>query len=270
MAIGGSASRERRRAGPSLPDGLFNIAGFGNPQTITRPTIQIVTNPHDIHTAQRLQGLRYFSEGYVCEGDIKPSGVLNDAIDPYKDRSTYFTVSDEITPTKPLVVARQINCDTDGSFPVLDHMDLFPGACAKIKRLDASQCVEISGLAKVPGTPQTMVLLLYRAMWHHSLAQGHDKWIMASDRRLTRNLREMFGGALEVIGETQHYLGSPSDPMLLDSRHGLETLLQECLDEANSETGINKRSIAATLIDGLDRDLLPKVQRDLIAQVFLL
>lgn len=239
---------------------------FGNPEAIKTPLVRIATG-EQILTAQRLHAWRYLEEGYVKKSDITEEGVLSDLIDPYKPLSTYFILSDEHTPRQPVVVARQIEFDPNNVFPVLKNMTLWPSGEKAVDKVDHPRCVEISGLAKVPNARRSLTLMLYRDMWHFSLKESHDKWFIASDIRLTEDLKAMFNGAIQSIGPTQDYLGSPTDPMLLDASHGMTTLLEECLD-LYPEQPIDRKEIVALLLEGLDLEFLSEKDRLLIQKLF--
>lgn len=246
---------------------LFDLSLMGDHSEETKLYAEVATSEEQIYAARVLHAYAYLRAGYVNENDIE-NRVLTAGIDPYVNRSTYFIIANNSETPRPIVVARQIAYDHTRSFPLLENMKISPSSRDVLDGIDLPNCVEISGLAKMPGASKFYTLLMYRDMWQYSIKHGHDKWFIASDERLTKSLENMFGATITRLGDTQNYLGSPTDPMLLDSRNGLEILLQECADGQEAGHILDKKTLLAILIEGLDQMLLPQEQQDLIKQVF--
>ncbi len=173
-----------------------------------------------IAAARRLHAAVYMDRGYVGPEAITKTGQLRVSHDPYQRHADYFVAFSQIGGQLAVVAtARQIIARRDhghNSFPMYRHLQLYALQRHRIAQMDPSQCVEISALARRRGESAVLALLLYRAMWRHSLAAGHKQWLMACDIVLYRRLRQLFGPAVEQAGPPAFYMGSRVVPAIIN------------------------------------------------------
>jgi len=204
--------------------------------------------------AKRLHAKIYLHRGYVAPGDVGPDAILNKQADPYQEHSEYFVVRNHGALEQPVVAAaRQIVAHPErghDSFPTLKELKLYPEMRQSILALDPAKCVEISGLAKDHGVDSSAAMILYRALWHHSLRQGHHVWLMACDAHVYSNLEFLFGDALTRIGDNTFYMGSEVVPAMLEVHRSIDPLMQDT-KSLNPFKRSMKRSLVGFFMQGL-------------------
>lgn len=180
--------------------------------------------------AKRLHAKIYLHRGYVTNLDIGPDKIMHRQSDPHQDHSDYFAVRNHNHPARPVVAtARLITSVPEhghNSFPTIKELELYPEMKRSILALDPAKCVEISGLAKDHGVASSAPLVLYRALWHHSLRQGHHVWFMACDVRAYKRLEFLFGAAMTRIGPNTFYMGSEVVPAMLEVHRSIDPLMR--------------------------------------------
>ena len=184
-----------------------------------------------LESAKTLHAQVYIQRGFVPRSALTQAGLISQHEDPYQNHAQYFAV---IRPGNdgPIVVgtARQILAKSQhrhASFPMMSRLSLYDHVRRTIEAADPERCIEISALAKRPGESSLVPLLLYRLMWHHSLAQDHQYWLMACDAKVYGRLKFLFGQALLQAGPKTYYMGSDVIPAVLDIRGSLKHLEQE-------------------------------------------
>ncbi len=184
-----------------------------------------------IAEAKRLHAKIYLHRGYVGQDDVGKDKALHKRADPYQEHSNYFVVRNHLLPNKPIVAtARQIHHVpklSHSSFPTIKELELYPEMKQMILALDPAKCVEISGLAKDHGVASSAPMVLYRALWHHSLRRHHHIWLMACDAKVFKNLKFLFGSALTRIGDNTFYMGSEVVPAMLEVHRSIDPLMQD-------------------------------------------
>ncbi len=250
---------------------MLSSSEFGRPGEIPvdQLTLKIADTPKAILAAQRLHTAKYLLVGYIQLEDISENGTLKEHLDPYKDRSTYFILIDKNDPEeKPIATIRIIEFDPESPFPLIENMETYETAQDIILGMQTEKCFEISGFAKLPETQDFQTLVVYRDLWQHALKSQHDKWFVASDTNITKHLKAMFGAAVFRIGDTQHYLGSPTDPMILDAQNGLKLFLEECREIDEPQKLSLKKVIMDLMLEGYNREVLSDTDKSLMTELF--
>lgn len=170
----------------------------------------------DLLAAKMLHAGVYLSRGFIDETDIR-DGIIHEQSDPHQLHAEYFVVKRK---GEVVALARQIvykgDGDHDDSFPLLSNAIIHERSRRRLASVAPIEVVEISALAKKRGESSVAPLILYRALWRHSLRSKHRIWIMACDVRLYERLKLLFGPALTVIGKRTHYKGGDIIPVSLD------------------------------------------------------
>jgi hypothetical protein len=211
--------------------------------------------------ARRLHAAVYLSKKFVEEKDVV-NGLLSLRVDPYHFHSQYFVVVDKKS-GHLVATARQIKARRyrgHNSFAMFTHTPLYKRATKLITRHDPVDCVEISGLAKYRGVSKLAPLLLYRAMWQHSLEQRHKLWLLACDYRLFARLKLLFGPAIQKAGPVTFYLGSNSVPAVLKINSSIRAL-GRAIDNAAWHQRWLRRRVAKFMLKGIELDLLSENER---------
>ncbi|HEV2412855.1 MAG TPA: hypothetical protein VGS28_03550 [Candidatus Saccharimonadales bacterium] len=214
-----------------------------------------------IESARRLQAEVYLKRNFVAPSDIE-GGVLSSKADPYAHHSQYFVVIDRHT-KEIVATARQIRADKKkgiSSFPIVGHVNLYIRAQHMLSKHRPEECVEISALAKQYNASSFAPLLLYRAMWHHSLVERDKIWFMACDPRLYERLRLLFGPAIQKAGPVTAYPGADVVPAILKVGSSLRELERALRKEPHSETKVRRRAIQF-LLHGLPTETLSRAER---------
>jgi hypothetical protein len=115
-------------------------------------------------------------------------------------------------------------------------------------------------LAKQRGVSRLAPLLLYRAMWQHSLEQRHKLWLLACDYRLFARLKLLFGPAIQKAGPVTFYLGSDSVPAVLKLTSSIRAM-GRAIDNASWHQRWLRRRVAKFMLKGISIDLLSDNER---------
>lgn len=196
----------------------------------------------DILAAKRLHAAVYLSIGFVDHTDIS-EGIIHDLSDPHQHHAQYFVVKRGQT---VVAVARQITYKGEGphheSFPVLDKAILSERSRQRILAVHPHEITEISALVKKSGESPLAPILLYRALWRHSLHSNHRVWVMACDVRLYERLKLLFGPALKKIGQRTPYKGGDVIPVTIDIAAGVNYLQTTKNDGRKGVFDIHRRA----------------------------
>lgn len=196
-----------------------------------------------LRAAKELHAAVYLTRSFVHPTDVV-DGIICETSDPHQNHSEYFVVKKH---HQVVALARQINFRGEGrhqeSFPVLEKAELDDSAQHKILKYHPTEIVEISALAKASGESSVVPLILYRALWNHSLKHGHQLWLMACDPRLYSRLELLFGDALERIGEPAEYVGAPALPVMISVNKAKEYIDQVLTSKKYSRYSIQYQAV---------------------------
>jgi N-acyl-L-homoserine lactone synthetase len=202
--------------------------------------------------AQKLHADVYLARNFIAEHDVSADRRMHLKADPHQSHSTYFVVRNRAD-GRIIATSRQIEVHPEklkSSFPLLKKTKIEEKWLDVIMSHKLHSIVEISGLAKKQNTSSIIPLYLYRQMWHYSISQGHELWIMACDVRLFQRLKIMLGDAIIQIGEETKYQGGNVIPAIVKPRQALDALI-------NSQVGANfmqrtlRSMVVAFFIDGI-------------------
>jgi hypothetical protein len=229
-----------------------------------------LVEPHEIKTAklgkeiaeeivqaQKLHATVYLRRGFIDKSDIR-NGVLTKKSDPHQQHALYFIVKKTKT-NRVAATARQIEYTPEKgflSFPLVEKADINLRMLKELVSHDPARVVEISGLAKDSDTASATILLLYRAMWHHSLKEHHQLWIMACDIRLYNRLRIIFGPAIKKIGKETSYKGGDVIPAMLNPADALYEFIRISHRRAWF-FGISRTQLISFFVEGLPKKSIP-------------
>ena len=158
-----------------------------------------------IMQARRLQAQVYLERGFVTQDEVSDDGTLSPRVDPWVNRSTYFGVH---RGGRLVATARQIETDDVRSLPAIRRADADLAHTRSVLECSSREVVEISGLARSAGSTRHDALALYVSMWRHSMAVGHQVWVMAVDPPFYLQLRKMIcGNAIRPMGPLREYMG---------------------------------------------------------------
>src|SRR3981081_2029200 len=192
-----------------------NVPGLTEPDFTGK-----ILSPSAIVEARHLVGEVYSRWGYVDSEQLTPEGYLPNDTDI--DNSTYFACfrGDRVAATVRLVTKPNIR-----EFQTVAEFGVDPARLEDIDT-DPSHFREVRALAKRPGLGhRDDVLRLYASMMRESLETDVRYWLMSADTRLAGKLRRAFGGdSFPGLADEKFYLGSPTEPMLLDVRRGVQVL----------------------------------------------
>lgn len=219
----------------------------------------------EIAEAQRLHAHVYVQRNFISPEDVDNSGRMHLGADPHQTHSYYFGVYTQSGTNKPHLVAtaRQIQFDPKkgwDSFPLLSQAQVYPGWRGKILKLEPSQAVEVSGLAKHRPITSVAPLMLYKAMWHRSLEDGHKLWLMAVDVKLYEKLKVLFGDAVKKVGRVTKYQGGDVVPAVLYPHKCIRELVNSTLKSRFLRRRI-KLKVIAFLLYGLSEIYLSKADK---------
>lgn len=206
--------------------------------------------------ARQLHAAVYLSRNFVEDREVV-GGFLSLKIDPYHFHSQYFIVLDKKTGNL-VATARQIEARRSrrhNSFAMFTRTPLYKRAVKLITRYDPLDCVEISGLAKHRGVSKIAPLLLYRAMWQHSIERQHKLWLLVCDYHLFARLKLLFGPAIQKVGPITFYLGSNSVPAILKLTSSIQAI-ERAIDNAAWYQRWLRRRVAQFMLKGINADLI--------------
>lgn len=227
-----------------------------------------VNNHTDLLRAKKLHAKVYCERGFVEKSDVTAAGILSSKKDPYQGHAIYFLVRDKKT-DEVVATARQIwVLPGQGyqSFPLFKYSQLYKNAWRLVGKHQPEHSVEISGLAKRRGASKMAPLLLYRAMWHASLRQGHTLWLLTCDVRLFARLKLLFGPAILQVGRVNFYLGSNVVPAILR----VDAAVSELRHSLRSSAGLSRLlrvRVVRFLLKGLPVDTLSAREKRALASL---
>lgn len=106
---------------------------------------------------------------------------------------------------------------SDRGFKTLEDLPLVPAATELVRTVGPERIVEIGSLAAVPSArglgPATECL---RGAFHLAMSRGISHFVTSLDAGLLETYRVGLCQRYVELGETQHYYGSPTTPVLLD------------------------------------------------------
>ncbi len=180
-----------------------------------------------LYEAQKLHAEVYLSRNYIFKEDLSDKGVMHSKADPHQHHATYFSVIDKDS-GKVVGTSRQIEHDHEknyDSFPLLQKAKIEKKWLDYIKNHNFETVIEISGLAKKRNFSNIIPLYLYRQMWHHSIENDHEIWLMACDVRLFHKLELLLGDAIIKVGKETEYTGGNIIPAIVQPKQALEALI---------------------------------------------
>lgn len=216
-----------------------------------------MTDDIGVFDARRLVASVYLAEAYVEPSDLNELGVLHDHVDPYFPHSDYFAVGLGPSLNPLLAVSRLVLYNEDvgpDSFPMLAGMELDRDFWSIVRAADLRTWAEVGSMAKVPGASVQAPNLLYRKMWQRAVRQGHATWLFAADQRVSRTLQNLFGNEIRLVGPRQHFMGSPTDPMVMNPPTSADWLAQQAADSAGDDSMVSQlvRLALAFFLDGME------------------
>lgn len=220
-----------------------------------------------ITTARKLHADVYLDRGFIEKNDVI-GGFIGHHLDPYHFHSQYFVLEDTNT-SEIIATARQIMAKPDlghESFAMVRHSKLYDRVKRQIDAHAPLECTEISGLAKKRGASKLAPLLLYRAMWHHSLLNNHKIWLLAVDVRLYHRLKLLFGPALQKAGHVKFYLGSDVVPAVLKLSSSVRSL-ERSLKSPKIIQRIVRRKVVGFMLNGIPEDALSASERKALHRI---
>ncbi len=219
-------------------------------------------NPEHLAAAKRLHASVYLRRGFVQPSDVH-GGQITLRADPHQAHASYFVAMDTHTHTV-IATVRQIHARRKHghySFPMFASTNLYKRTRRLISTHAPYDCVEISGLAKHQAADSIVPLLLYRAMWHQSIRERHQLWLMACDTRLFDRLQALFGPAIKRAGRVTAYPGGNVVPAILDVQSSVQALRQSLSGRRSLKRAVRRR-VVAFFIRGLPVEyLMPKEQK---------
>lgn len=236
---------------------------------------------HDLHcdqmmevdavfTARSLVARIYLDERYVEADHLSPLGVLRDEIDPYYRHSDYFAVGVGASMEPLIAVSRIVLHDRHrgwDSFPMLSGMQLDDEFLDTARAADLTTWAEVGSMAKLPGASVQAPNLLYRRMWQRAVREGHATWLCAADHRVSRTLKNLFGDEIRMVGPRQHFMGSATDPMVMNPPTSADWLAQQAADSRGDDSMVAQlvRLALAFFLDGIEPDYFTEQQLDRFA-----
>lgn len=220
-----------------------------------------VTSKEYLDAAKKLHADVYLYRKFITEKDIK-DGFIKPKLDPYSAHSQYFVVINKKN-TQIIATARQIQVKKvkgHDSFAMMTHTPLYDRARRAIAQHAPEDCVEISGLAKYRGVSKLAPLLLYRAMWKHSVQSNHRLWLLACDVKLFVRLKLLFGPAIQRAGPVTFYLGSDVVPAMLKIDSSIQSM-HKALLRANSFERPLRYRVAQFMLKDVSVDMLSTKER---------
>jgi len=218
-------------------DSLDFIASIRSSKAASFQGEHIGDNGDIVAAAQQLHAEIYIGRNFISEEDVADDGRMHFRADPHQAHSTYFVVKNT-RDNKIVATSRQIMHDPvkrHNSFPLLEKAEVDQKWRNYILKHGSESVVEISGLAKVRDTTTAAPLYLYRQMWHHSLREKHDLWLMACDVRLFQRLKLILGDAIIQIGQETQYQGGNVIPAIVKPKKSLHALIQSAINSSRTQ-----------------------------------
>lgn len=226
-----------------------------------------LTDPATVQSARALVAQIYVEEGYLNESDVDWNGLPLETVDPYHRHSLYFGVSPQPSMVPLIAVSRIVLYDESRgahSFPMLSEMTLADHFLDVVRAADLRNWAEVGSMAKRPGTTVQAPNLLYRKMWQRAVREGHATWLCAADQRVSRTLRNLFGDEIRPVGPRQHFMGSPTDPMVMNPPTSADWLAAQAVDSGADDSMVSQlvRLALAFFLEGLEPDYFTEAQLD--------
>jgi hypothetical protein len=217
--------------------------------------------------AKKLHAKVYLDRGFIREQDVI-NGIINPAADPHQKHSKYFAVID-VKRSRMVATARQIELRPGrghSSFAMVKQANLYARGLKMIRKHNPANSIEVSGLAKERGVSKIAPLLLYRAMWHRSIREGHTLWLMASDVRLFIRLKLLFGKSIIKVGRVTPYYGGNVVPSVMRVQESISDLKRSLDDTPFFERPLRHR-IVRFMLNGLPVESLNAKERRALEQL---
>lgn len=144
----------------------------------------------------------------------------------FVDASADSAGYDEFDKSSTFIVARQrgevaavlrLIWWSDRGFKTMEDLPLAPAATELVRTVGLDRIVEIGSLAAVPNArglgPATACL---RGAFHMAMSRGVSHFVTSLDAGLLETYRVGLRQRYVELGETQHYYGSPTTPVLLN------------------------------------------------------
>lgn len=229
-----------------------------------------LTEAEEVRAARALVARVYVQEGYLEPSDLLDDGVPREDVDPYYSHSVYFGVSHSPTMDPLIAVSRIVLHHEDkgrDSFPMLAGMTLDDEFEQTTAAADLRSWAEVGAMAKVPGTTVQAPNLLYRHMWHWAVRDGHATWLFAADQRVSRTLQNLFGEEVTLVGPRQHFMGSPTDPMVMHPPTSADWIAKEAAASWDDDSMVAQlvRLALAFFLEGLEPTYFTDEQLDRFA-----
>jgi hypothetical protein len=225
----------------------------------------IVEQPEQLRAAKELHARTYRAHGYATDADLTSDGLcIGPGKDPWQAHAQYFSVQEfqDGTP-RTVAAARIIQADPGQglkSFPTYVTQDLYPEYRLLLEGLDPAACGEISALVREPGVSGKAALMLYRAIWHYSLAQRYELLLVACDTRLYRRCKMIFGESWNRIGADGEIWNSPVVPVRIDIPNSLHEALK--LSKVNPVKRRIKLKALEFFLRGLPEEAIQPADRE--------
>lgn len=221
----------------------------------------------EVRAARALVARIYVQEGYLEPSHLLDDGVPRDDVDPYYAHSVYFGVSHFPSMDPLIAVSRIVLYHPDKgreSFPMLAGMDLDEEFAQTVDAADLTTWAEVGAMAKVPGATVQAPNLLYRHMWHRAVRDGHTVWLFAADQRVSRTLQNLFGEEVTLVGPRQHFMGSPTDPMVMRPPTSADWIAKEAAKSRDDDSMVAQlvRLALAFFLEGLEPSYFTEEQLD--------
>lgn len=229
-----------------------------------------LTAAEEVRAARALVARVYVQEGYLQPSDLMEHGVPREDVDPYYSHSIYFGVSHSPTMDPLIAVSRIVLHHEDkgrDSFPMLAGMTLDDEFEQITSAADLRAWAEVGAMAKVPGATVQAPNLLYRHMWHRAVRDGHATWLFAADQRVSRTLQNLFGEEVTLVGPRQHFMGSPTDPMVMHPPTSADWIAKEAAASWDDDSMVAQlvRLALAFFLEGLEPTYFTDEQLDRFA-----
>jgi hypothetical protein len=229
----------------------------------------IVTDPEQLTAAKELHARTYRAVGFVSDADLTGDGLCIGAVkDPYQAHAQYFSVQGfRDGALRTVATVRIINAIPGQglkSFPVYETQELYPVYRRLLEGLDPAACGEISGLVREPGVSGKAALMLYRAVWHYSLAQRYELLLVACDARLYPRCKMIFGASWNRIGPDGDIWNHQVVPVMIDIPNSLDEALK--LSRVNPVKRRIKMKALEFFLRGLPEVAILPAHRDRLAR----
>lgn len=152
------------------------------------------------------------------------------------------------------------------SFAAVKQANINKRGLKMIRKQDPERVIEISGLAKERGVSKIAPLLLYRAMWHHSIKEQHFIWLLASDVRLFIRLKLLFGHSITKIGRRTAYYGGDIVPAVLHVQTSISDL-KKSLEKAKFFERPLRHRIVRFMLSGVPVEHLNNKEKESLRQI---